>query len=66
MHRRHRDPNIRIGHRLMAALLAAGVVSVVCLLLAYGLHEPKKGPGDVPVLGAGASPQDNARRSTSK
>jgi len=66
MHRRHRDPNIRIGRRLMAALLAAGVVSVVCLLLAYGMHEPKKGPGDVPAPRAGAPPQDNARPSTSK
>lgn len=66
MHRRHRNPDIRIGRRLMAALLAAGVVSVVCLLLAFGMHEPKKGAADVPAARAAAPPQDHARPSTSK
>jgi hypothetical protein len=66
MHRRHRDPNVRIVRRLMAALLTAGVVSVVCLLLAVGMHEPKKGAADVSAPGAAAPPQDHAHPSTSK
>lgn len=66
MHRRHRDTKMRIGRRLMAALLAAAVVSVGCLLLAYGTHEPKKGPGDVPARGAATPPQDTAGPPASK
>ena len=66
MHRRRRDPHIRIGRRLTAALLAAGVVSVVCLLLAYGMHAPKKRPGDGRASHATVQPQDHARPPTSK
>ncbi|MBB4224959.1 hypothetical protein [Variovorax guangxiensis] len=66
MHRRHRDTKVRIGPRLLAALLAAAVVSAVSLLFAYGIHAPKKAPGDVPARGAATLPQDNAGPSTLK
>lgn len=66
MHRRHRDTKMRIGRRLMAALLAAAVVSVACLLFAYGMHEPKKAPGEVPARGAATPLQDNTGPPASK
>ncbi len=66
MNQRKRDGNIRVGRRLMAALLVAIAISVVCLLFAYGMRQPEKGPGNVPAQGAVTPLRDNTSPPTSK
>jgi hypothetical protein len=43
-----------LGRRLMWGLLAVIAVCVMGVLYAYGIHEPAKGPGNVPVGGESA------------
>lgn len=66
MDNRQRNKSIRVGRRLMAALLAAIAISVVCLLFAYGVRQPEKGPGNVPAQGAVTPLRDNTSPPTSK
>ena len=43
-----------LGRRLMSILLAVIVILVVGVLYAYGVHDPAKGPGNLPPGGASA------------